>query len=233
MKIREVVNRADVGIAASNNMIHVFERNNLLKGKWKKVTPWVNTKVFYRDSSIRKSPTTVMFAGNYIPHKGSWVLLEAWKHVIRRIPNARLVIQGDERFMNQTIMRIRRYDLKNVQMVRKMPQDHLRGLYNEASICVFPSIWEETFGLIRGESLLCETPVVASRIGGITEHAKYGHVLFEAGNHYQLAEELIDLLLDYERRGILAREGREYALREFNPQRACSDMIRIYEELLK
>jgi len=86
--------------------------------------------------------------------------------------------------------------------------------------------------LVRGESLLCGTPVIASRIGSIPETSAAGHVLFEPRNHEELAEKMIDLFLDPEKAGRLAREGREYALKTFHPQRAAEQFINLYDELI-
>src|SRR5207247_8669446 len=41
-------------------------------------------------------------------------------------------------------------------------------LYNEAAVFACPSIYEP-FGIINLEAMACETPVVATRVGGIKE----------------------------------------------------------------
>ncbi len=49
-----------------------------------------------------------------------------------------------------------------------VPKDDLIRLYTHASIFVCPSVYEP-FGIINLEAMACETPVVASAIGGIPE----------------------------------------------------------------
>lgn len=232
-QIREVINQVDVGIAPTENMARIFEKNNVLVGKWRKVVPWVNTEFFHPDPNVRRREQQCMFAGNFIPHKGAWVLVKAWREVSKRLPYAKCIMQGDDRCVGQIIQMIKNYGLKGIELVRRMSPEDLRHLYTESSVCVFSSIWMETFGLIRAEANLCQTPVIASRIGGMLETSQYGHVLFEPRNYEQLAEELIDLFLDDERRERLGEEGRKWALETFQPKRACEDFIKIYQGVVK
>ena len=49
-----------------------------------------------------------------------------------------------------------------------VPVDDLVALYSEADVFVCPSVYEP-FGIINLEAMACETPVVASSVGGIPE----------------------------------------------------------------
>ncbi len=65
-----------------------------------------------------------------------------------------------------------------------VPKDDIISLYTHASLFVCPSVYEP-FGIINLEAMACETPVVASAVGGIKEvvvHDKTGLLVpFEAG----------------------------------------------------
>lgn len=54
-----------------------------------------------------------------------------------------------------------------------VPRDHVISLYTHASIFVCPSVYEP-FGIINLEAMACETPVVASAVGGIPEVVVHG-----------------------------------------------------------
>src|SRR2546428_5426049 len=57
----------------------------------------------------------------------------------------------------------------DVVWIRDMLEDHdLVNLYNEAAVFACPSVYEP-FGIINLEAMACETPVVATRVGGIKE----------------------------------------------------------------
>jgi len=54
-----------------------------------------------------------------------------------------------------------------------VPREDLISLYTHASIFVCPSIYEP-FGIINVEAMACQTPVVASSVGGIKEAVVHG-----------------------------------------------------------
>src|SRR5207245_1137289 len=57
----------------------------------------------------------------------------------------------------------------DVVWIRDMLEDHdLVNLYNEAEVFACPSVYEP-FGIINLEAMACETPVIATRVGGIKE----------------------------------------------------------------
>ncbi len=49
-----------------------------------------------------------------------------------------------------------------------VPKEEIIPLYTHASVFVCPSVYEP-FGIINLEAMACETPVVASAVGGIKE----------------------------------------------------------------
>jgi glycosyltransferase involved in cell wall biosynthesis len=56
---------------------------------------------------------------------------------------------------------------------RIVPRDDLICLYTHASVFVCPSVYEP-FGIINLEAMACETPVVASAVGGVPEVVVHG-----------------------------------------------------------
>jgi glycogen synthase len=54
-----------------------------------------------------------------------------------------------------------------------LPRSEVISLYTHAAIFVCPSVYEP-FGIINLEAMACETPVVASAIGGIPEVVEHG-----------------------------------------------------------
>jgi glycogen(starch) synthase len=50
-----------------------------------------------------------------------------------------------------------------------VPRDQLAAVYQEADVLIFPSRWQEPFGLVPLEAMTQATPVVATRRGGSAE----------------------------------------------------------------
>ncbi|MGH9247383.1 MAG: glycosyltransferase family 4 protein [Acidimicrobiales bacterium] len=65
----------------------------------------------------------------------------------------------------------------------------LSARYAAADAVVFPSEWEEPFGLVPLEAMACATPVVATATGGSGEYLRDGGncVVFRAGDEADLA----------------------------------------------
>lgn len=230
-KEREVVQECDIGIVPSKRIRDIFYDAGFMNGKMRIVDPWIDLSLF-QPQPVQQKPFQVLFAsGNYIPHKGIKVLLRAWNHVQRRLPNANLVSIGDQRCLAETIALSKKLKLQNVNMIGHMPQEQLRNLYTESTVTVFPSIWEETIGLTWIESLACGTPVICSKTGSIPELLKYGGELFEPRDHLELAERIMDMLMNVSKRVKLAKEGVKYVNSAFQPERAAKDFTNIYYEL--
>jgi alpha-maltose-1-phosphate synthase len=120
----------------------------------------------------------VLFVGRITRQKGIF-------HLINAIPFLRPGIQvvlcagapdtpelGQE--MTEQLERARLDSPNAIIWVPEMvPRDHVIALYTQASIFICPSVYEP-FGIINLEAMACETPVVASAVGGIPEAVVHG-----------------------------------------------------------
>ncbi len=71
--------------------------------------------------------------------------------------------------MTAAVERARTESAHHIVWIRDMlPKDRTIALYTQAAIFVCPSVYEP-FGIINLEAMACETPVVASAVGGIAE----------------------------------------------------------------
>jgi glycogen synthase len=71
-----------------------------------------------------------------------------------------------------------------------LERHELAARYQDADVFLFPSEWEEPFGLVPVEAMACGTPVVATGTGGSGEFLrdKYNCLLFSAGDARGLAD---------------------------------------------
>jgi hypothetical protein len=80
-------------------------------------------------------------------------------------------------------------------------------------VLIFPSEWDEPFGLVPVEAMACGTPVAATGVGGSGEFLRdgYNSVLFPAGDSSKLAAAVRRLECDAALRERVIRGGRRTA----------------------
>lgn len=111
------------------------------------------------------------------------------------------------------------------------PHDKMPGLLSSSDLAVFPSLMEAT-SIAALESMACEVPVAASRIGGLPEilDQEVG-ALFEPANPESLAETVIALLEGGQLRK-LGLEARKRVVERWSNERLTDRHLEIYEDLL-
>jgi glycosyltransferase involved in cell wall biosynthesis len=180
----------------------------------------VDTELFFPLAELRE-PKTIFFVGSFIPNKGILQLVEAYVHVLRIHPDAKLIIGGSTSFGKHE-------ETEYVQKVRRLADSiqqqyggsiafpgyvhhdrDLPGFFQRATLFTSPSIFQEPFGLVNAEAMACATPVVGSSRGGIPEVLADTGRLIDPENTAQYSEALTTLLSDPEERARLGRAALE------------------------
>jgi len=134
--------------------------------------PTVDPQVLDRHGIDREVPY-VLFVGRITRQKGIIHLVNAIRSIDAGVqivlcagaPDTREI--GEE--MERAVEEARRHTANPIIWIPEMlPKEEIIALYSQASVFVCPSVYEP-FGIINLEAMACETPVVASQIGGIPE----------------------------------------------------------------
>jgi glycosyltransferase involved in cell wall biosynthesis len=135
----------------------------------------------------------LLHVGARRPHKNQRFLLE----VLERLPSSlSLVLVGDRdpRMADETDAEIRRRRLgERVLTLQRVPDRYLPGLYEAASVFVFPSL-VEGYGIPPLEAMVAGTPVVASAIPVMAEVCEDAALLvspFDADGWVQAVERVL------------------------------------------
>jgi glycosyltransferase involved in cell wall biosynthesis len=134
-----------------------------------------------------------------------------------------------------------------IWIAQVLPREEIIPLYTHASVFVCPSVYEP-FGIINLEAMACETPVVASAVGGIKEVVIPGEtgllVPFEATSRtnfepreparfvHDLAAGVNQLLDDPQRRREMGLQSRDRVERHFSWSSIARRTLDFYSELV-
>jgi len=154
---------------------------------------------------------TVLYVGRLVKLKKVENLLQAFKKVASRVPEAELYIVGSgpqEEFLKMFAKELG--ILSKVVFTGYVSEEEKIRLMKKAWVLVQPSI-AEGFGLVLVEANACKTPAIAVDSGGPREVIKDGKTgfLVQPNNINQLAEKIIELLENKNRVLEMGEDGRK------------------------
>jgi glycosyltransferase involved in cell wall biosynthesis len=167
------------------------------------------------------------------PEKGYEYLFDALPEIKRRATRpVVLLVAGRGTFEEQYRARVRDLGCENEVRFLGFRND-AADLMAAADLLVQPSV-AEAFGLVLSEALYLGTPVVSTRVGGIPEIVDEGidGVLVPPADSSALADAVVLLLEDPERRKMMSGAGREKLIARFQFQAMMRSYEAVYEELL-
>jgi phosphatidylinositol alpha-mannosyltransferase len=171
----------------------------------------------------------VLFAGRQEPRKGLHVMLRAWPE-IRRRTGARLRVVGADPLAVRLLIARERVSDDGIDVLGFLEQDAFTAELTSAKALVAPSLGGESFGMVLTRAFACATPVVASDISGYRDvMTPETGVLVPAGDAAALAEAVVGLVEDEERRRELGASARALAIERYSWDDIGRRLAGIYE----
>ena len=194
----------------------------------------------------------VLFVGRITRQKGIIHLVNAIRHFR---PGVQVVLCAGApdtpeiaTEMTQAVERARARSPHRIIWIQEMlPKEPIITLYTHAAIFVCPSVYEP-FGIINLEAMACETPVVASAVGGIPEVVDHGETGLlvtpeavsatdvEPHNPEQFSRDLaaaVNVLLDDpELRLSMGMRARARVEQQFSWTNIARETLEFYQELI-
>lgn len=158
----------------------------------------IDTSIFKPDFNEKKAAVSrnnlykIGYASGLSKKKGCFVLLKAVESLIKKINDIKIIIidyGADSAEFKSAAQSMNIYDF--FDFVPVADKNRMPDFYRNIDVFVFPTLYEESLGLVGLESLSCGAPVIGSRIGALPEYIKDDKAfLFEPDNHLELAEKL-------------------------------------------
>ena len=188
---------------------------------------------FLRQNNIRKP--YVLFVGRLSRQKGVFDLVDASRYFNDNIQT--VIVTGKEDTPGLTTELKNKIDSapnkNNILWLNKMfTEEQLIYLYSSAETLVCPSIYEP-FGIVNLEAMACETPVVATSVGGIPEivvHNNTGY-LVKKNEIKKLADRINIIVEDEQLREKFGTNSRRRVEKYFTWQKVADRTLRVYEKI--
>lgn len=178
----------------------------------------------------------ILYIGRFDIGKGVDYLIGAIPRVMKYNNNCSFLFVGDGTIRPKMEELARKLGVSEHTIFEGfVPHKDTNKYYQQCDIVAVPSVWHEPFGRSLIEAMACGKPVIATRVGGISEVISHGEngLLIEPANSEDLAKALITLINDKEIRMKMGKLGRKVAEEEYSIDVIARRTLRVYENVLK
>jgi glycosyltransferase involved in cell wall biosynthesis len=169
----------------------------------------------------------LLFVGAFGRYKGVDVLIEAYRRLDNPPP---LVLIGYDTSEHP----VETQQLPHgVHVLRNWPHQAVMGAWKRCMIGFAPSVWNEPCATVPMEAMAVGKPVIATRIGGLTDIVGDGEsgLLVTPGSIDELADAMARLIADPALRQRMGEAGLQ-RVRRFQESTVIPQYERLYQELL-
>lgn len=179
------------------------------------------------DLGLNENALVVVCVGRLSEQKGQDVLLEAWRLLLREIPEASLVLVGDGPYRE----RLQASKTPNVSFMGT--RDDVRSWFVAADVAVISSRWEGmSIGML--EAMATARSVVSTRVAGAEDALGGGAgAIVEVEDPAGLAQALVARLRDPELAGHEGVRARERVQERFDSKMTAARVAELYELVLQ
>ena len=175
---------------------------------------------------------TLLFVGRIEARKGIPYLLQAYKLVKERVPDARLVIVGEGGLKHEYQQLTAKMQLQDVHFEGYVTPDCLPGYYQRADVFCSPSTVNESFGITLLEAMASHAPAVATSINGSNTLGEDGVTgIIVPPKDPQLMAHAVLRMLDSRSLATSLADAAQQRARTFDWSEVAKSLLAYYEEL--
>lgn len=184
------------------------------------------TPLEYKPLPLKNNTTKqILSVGRMIERKGLKYLVRAMPKILEKCQAVLYIVgTGDPLTESELTFEIQKLDLsESVVLTGKLSNQDLIEKYENCDVFCLPAIIDskgdtEGLGVVLLEALNYGRPIVASGVGGITDIVKHEQtgLLAQQQDPNDLADKLLEILLDYEKAEKLAKQGCDFAKSQFS-----------------
>lgn len=184
----------------------------------------------------------VLFVGRLEERKGVHYLVAAIPQILKAVPTAHFYILGDDTNTakgKKSVLAELKRDIakarcqKNVTFIKRVPLSKLPEFYRSVDVCVVPSLYDNSPYTCL-EAMSCGRPVVGTTAGGTKEYLLNGEsgLLVEPRSASALAEAVITLLQNPDKRQKMGENARQRVLQKFQRKEIARQTVELYDRAI-
>ncbi len=242
---RSTLEKADIVVAVSGftakNAIDLYpslkERMRVVLNSVdeRRFSPQADGSSFRSRLGLGQEPT-VLYVGRFARSKGVEYLVEAFQAVVKKIPDAKLVLVGSGTTETEKSLETLVHDLglsSSIIRAGKVGDEDLPRVYASSDVLVLPSL-VEGFGLVLLEAMSVGKPVISTSVGPTPELISDSEegILVPRGDSNALATAILTVLEDKSLAKKMGEKGRQRVLKSFTFERWSEQMTQLYESQL-
>jgi len=174
------------------------------------------------DGERKSVPHKLLYVGRVVPEKGVHTAIEALRRLLKNKTLSKLTLtivgDGDSSYIKYLKKYINDNGLSScVRLKGSIQRALIREEYLSHDILLFPSIWEEPFGLVILEAMACGLVVVTTGTGGSSEilQNEYNCLLFPPESSEECSRQIERVISDAELLHRLRDNGKEIVRKRF------------------
>ncbi len=182
-----------------------------------------------RELGIGKERFVIAVVGRLSRQKGHRYLFEAVTRLVSSGVSLSLLVVGDGELRGSLEKMAEKADISGITTFTGHVRE-VQPYYEAADIIIVPSLYEG-FCFAALEAQLMGKPVIASRTSSLPEIVTDGRtgILVPAKDPGRLAETILELYQDPERRAAMGSAGRSMASERFGAERIYDELERLFE----
>lgn len=225
-------------ITCSNWIIHSLAAQGYPLAHAQAIYPGADVEAFYQPELPKRDRLRIAYASLVAPYKGTDVLVEALSILNASGIDFSATIAGGT-FQPEFVEALKSFVISEEMSDRitfpgALSRDQLRELYKTHNVLVFPSRFQEPFGISQIEAMAAGLTLITSGTGGAGEIVYSGEdgLLFESENSLALADALSFLATTPEAWEQLAYKGQRKAMTEFTQTKALAKLENVLFDLI-
>jgi glycosyltransferase involved in cell wall biosynthesis len=178
-----------------------------------------------------------LFVGNIKPHKNLYNLLQAFRTILEKEMEIKLIVVGEYKKLITSDKKS--FELLDENTLLKnntiftgfIGKEELVLLYKNASALVFPSFYEG-FGIPPVEAMACGCPVISSNAASLPEACGDAALFINPDDINDISQKMVDILTNNELKNKLIGKGRENVKR-FPIESLTGDLNKVLDSLFQ